>query len=516
MLLAQPAYANVVINEIAWMGGTQSVGGASDEWIELYNPDATAVDLSGFAIVADDGSPSIPLSGTIGAFAYVLIERTNDSAVPNVTADIVTSFGNGLSNGGETLRLKNAQSIDIDVVVGGTDWGNIGGNNTTKETAQRTSNSWITGSPTPRAMNIAQAGEVLGSTSKGTTQTIGNTSENAPPAPTPVSKSTSPAGLYPRKNIVVEAGDDRRAFTGFQTTFTGSSSGLYNEALDRATYRWNFGDGATGDERVSTHRYQFAGEYVATLEVFWSTYRVSDRLTVTVLNPDVIIGKVVGGESGFIELINLTSREIDLSGWVLSGAGPAASFVLPPNSTVLANKKFVLPNSTSGIGHRDMHIVLAYPHGGIASEWRESGSVGVVPKESKQESKQASQIERSTSAVTHTSVSPTPKLLNAPQVAAVGSVAKKVATGTTAGASVVLWQKGQKDAPEFGQGASTLGYNIGGGMKWVFIMLTLLLIVFAGFVISRSHVDEVTIADEYAIIEDIIEGKDDIPEKRLI
>lgn len=505
MLLASPAYANVLINEIAWMGGTQSVGGASDEWIELYNPDATTVDLSGWAILADDGSPSISLSGSIGAGAYVLIERTDDNAVPNVSADIITTFGNGLSNGGETLRLKNAEGTDVNVVVGGADWANIGGNNTTKETAQRTNNSWVTGASTPRAENVAQEGEVLGATSNTPTPVAGSASTPSPAIQATVSKSTSPSGLYPRKNIVVEAGEDRRVFTGFPATFNGSSTGLYNEPLDRATYRWNFGDGATSDERIVTHVYQFKGEYVVTLEVFWSSYHMSDRLSVTVLDPDVIIGKVVTGESGYIELINLTDREVDLSGWKLTGGTSHVSFLFPANSIVLPKKKFTLPNRTSGIVENNARIVLAYPHGGVASELLGSGSSSEI----------------STNLVTVREVSPaknsvrssSKKPIEATHLAAIGSVAENIATGTDSAAAVVLWQK---NVPYFGAGVSPLGYDIGGGLKWVFIMLALLLIVFAGFIISRSHVDEATIADEYAIIEDIIEGREDIPEKRMI
>ncbi|MBI5457064.1 lamin tail domain-containing protein, partial [Candidatus Kaiserbacteria bacterium] len=88
----------VVINEVAW-GGTNA--SATDEWVELYNKTASAVNLSGFTLYAADGAPYIPLSGSIPAGGYYLIERKNtgetdeatQSPVKDITADLWTSFG---------------------------------------------------------------------------------------------------------------------------------------------------------------------------------------------------------------------------------------------------------------------------------------------------------------------------------------------------------------------------------------------------------------------------------------
>jgi hypothetical protein len=150
------AEAAVRINEVAWMGTSASSTG---EWIELANDAAAPVALSGWRIEADDGSPTIILSGSIGANGYYLIERTNDMTVSGVAADLVTPFGAGLSNSGETLSLKDAARATVDMVVGGNNWSNIGGNNATKETAQRLrgASGWVTGAPTPRTQNIHRA-----------------------------------------------------------------------------------------------------------------------------------------------------------------------------------------------------------------------------------------------------------------------------------------------------------------------------------------------------------------------
>ena len=53
---------SIIINEVAWMG---TLASSDDEWMELYNPGSTPVDLQNWRLVADDGSPDIVLSGTI-------------------------------------------------------------------------------------------------------------------------------------------------------------------------------------------------------------------------------------------------------------------------------------------------------------------------------------------------------------------------------------------------------------------------------------------------------------------
>ncbi|MEK7118063.1 MAG: hypothetical protein AAB869_00450, partial [Patescibacteria group bacterium] len=115
------------------------------------------VSFSGWRIEATTGAPNITLSGVIAANGYFLIERMTDEAVPGVSADLVASFGAGLSNRGETLLLKDGSGIVVDTVESGENWTTIGGSNSTKQTPQRVENGaggWITGTPTPRAPNI--------------------------------------------------------------------------------------------------------------------------------------------------------------------------------------------------------------------------------------------------------------------------------------------------------------------------------------------------------------------------
>ena len=147
---ARAASAAVVLSEIAWMGSAAS---SADEWIELYNNASSTANLTGWKITGKSGATIALLSGSIAPNAYYLIERSDDNTVPAVPADLVVSFGKGISNDGETLKLQDGGGNTVDTAVGGKNWSKLGGDKVTKQTAQRTLSGWITGVPTPRAAN---------------------------------------------------------------------------------------------------------------------------------------------------------------------------------------------------------------------------------------------------------------------------------------------------------------------------------------------------------------------------
>ncbi|RME89313.1 MAG: lamin tail domain-containing protein [Anaerolineae bacterium] len=99
----------VVINEVAW-GGTKA--DSDDEWIELYNPGPTDIDLTGWRLASNDGSPNITLSGIIPADGFFLLERTDDDTVQDIPADLI--YSGQLSNGGEVLTLYAPDNSIVD------------------------------------------------------------------------------------------------------------------------------------------------------------------------------------------------------------------------------------------------------------------------------------------------------------------------------------------------------------------------------------------------------------------
>jgi len=110
---ARVATSPVVINEIAWMG--TSVSNSSDEWIELYNNTNADIPLSGWTLYAEDETPYIPLSGTIPANGYYLIERKDDNSVSDIAASLI--YGNDGSSW--ALNNSSGEHLILARTVGG-------------------------------------------------------------------------------------------------------------------------------------------------------------------------------------------------------------------------------------------------------------------------------------------------------------------------------------------------------------------------------------------------------------
>ena len=122
----------IVINEIAWAGTAHT---HYDEWLELYNNTPITIPVDGWHI--NDGNKlNITLIGSLAPHGYYLIERTDDTTISDIPADLITSFGSGIKNSGRTLTLTNAAQQVIDIVnPDGGPW--VAGDNDTKATMER-------------------------------------------------------------------------------------------------------------------------------------------------------------------------------------------------------------------------------------------------------------------------------------------------------------------------------------------------------------------------------------------
>ena len=121
---------DVVINEISWMGTTNS---ANDEWLELKNTTDDLINLSGWVLKSADEKIKIPLKNMIPAKGFYLLERTDDASVPATKADII--YTGALNNTGQHLLLYDNANNIIDQVNFLSKW--PAGNNTTKQTMEK-------------------------------------------------------------------------------------------------------------------------------------------------------------------------------------------------------------------------------------------------------------------------------------------------------------------------------------------------------------------------------------------
>jgi len=137
---------SVIINEIAWMGTDIS---ANDEWIELYNTAGQEINLSGWKLKAEDGSPEISLEGFIASEGFYLLERTDDNAAPEAAAGLI--YSGAMNNSGENLNLYDSSNNLADQIICSDGW--PAGDNKTKETMQKINSEWKTAQATPGRKN---------------------------------------------------------------------------------------------------------------------------------------------------------------------------------------------------------------------------------------------------------------------------------------------------------------------------------------------------------------------------
>ncbi len=124
-LVASPAFAStdgtgVVINE-AYLSGGSAGAAFTNKFVELYNPGAQAVSLSGWSVqyrpaTGTGASTSVvPLSGTIAAKSYYLVgggsNGTNGAALP--APDVASNALNPSGTSGTLILAKTATALTL-------------------------------------------------------------------------------------------------------------------------------------------------------------------------------------------------------------------------------------------------------------------------------------------------------------------------------------------------------------------------------------------------------------------
>ena len=196
--------AQVIFNEVTWMGSSIS---ANDEWMELYNDAATAVDLTGWKIIFLDKNlvekftvnfTDKDIVKQISDHGYFLLERTDDDTVPDIVADKI--YTGALNNDGGVLKLFDAQNNSIDEINNVEKW--LAGDNTKKLTMERgAGGAWQNSTApngTPKSANSGGAPTPTPSPSVAPSASPTATS-SATPSPTP-----APAYQYSKDILINE------------------------------------------------------------------------------------------------------------------------------------------------------------------------------------------------------------------------------------------------------------------------------------------------------------------------
>lgn len=118
---------HMVVNEVFYHVGKTKGSDPSNEWVEIYNPTSTAVDISGWSICDNASCDVIPASPSIPAnkFAVITPVVTTWTKWPGIPADAIkivlgSSIGSGLAKSGDRVVLKSGL-VEIDAMSYGSD-----------------------------------------------------------------------------------------------------------------------------------------------------------------------------------------------------------------------------------------------------------------------------------------------------------------------------------------------------------------------------------------------------------
>ncbi|MBI5710416.1 MAG: lamin tail domain-containing protein [Candidatus Eisenbacteria bacterium] len=205
MLAAVPparAVTHVVISEFA----TRGPSSATDEFVELYNPTESAIDISGWKLQyssATNGSTwsdraILPANSSIAAHGYFLLANQTSYAgavTPDYTSGLWTS-GTGMADNGHE-RIIDAAAVEVDKVGWGTavnpEGGTPGAPNHGTSANGNSVERKATASSTADSLGAGGAHELLGNgqdtnvnSSDFVAQTHGRNPQNSSSAPEPV------------------------------------------------------------------------------------------------------------------------------------------------------------------------------------------------------------------------------------------------------------------------------------------------------------------------------------------
>ncbi|MFV1884104.1 MAG: lamin tail domain-containing protein [Balneola sp.] len=334
-----PIVDYVLFSEIFYdTPGTDS----EEEWIELYNPTGSQIDLVGYSIVDNNGTGAtytFPTGSLIDAGGYFTVAKAAVGFQALYNAD-ASQYGNipDLNNTGDALLLKNASGTTIDEVAweGGATSGVPSG--------------WGTGPAAATGESIYRTGFASDSDTDADWAVAIN---NGDPASLPLPDVTAPVITSVSSSNITET----EATITWNTDEPASSQINYGTTT---SYGSSSGSGAlvtshsvtlTGLTPGTDYFYQVASTDEANntgIAEPFSFTTVSPPVSTT---PDIMISEVyydpAGNESNeeWIEFYNTTGQQINLSGWTLTdNNGSGAVFTFSSSHTINGNSFLTMAN----------------------------------------------------------------------------------------------------------------------------------------------------------------------------
>lgn len=107
--------STVIITEV--MANPEGVGDSDGEWIEIYNPGISEIDLTGWTIIDASGASITIDDGVLDGKHYMVLGNNNKNQTNGgVTVDYAYDASFTLSNESESLTLANAAGLTVDTI----------------------------------------------------------------------------------------------------------------------------------------------------------------------------------------------------------------------------------------------------------------------------------------------------------------------------------------------------------------------------------------------------------------
>lgn len=367
--------------------------GSDIDWIEVYNPDSSSVDLTSYKLLISNSTsnhsinkysgsqtlskgsygvivPTSSISAFISKWDNVANVFTSSFSLPNVTDDSSVSIE--VNNGDKSQPID---SFEYSISQGANGNGN---------SLQKINSDWGESNPTPGKENVSSNEEGNSDSSDDNDDSEETSSDTSNKDDEEVVFKITTKIISPK---IVTAGIPFQV-SSLTTTNTGKT-------YEVGRYIWNFGDGESTQLNKSLpfdYEYKYPGEYVLSLSYYDNSISevadATNRMTIKVIPAEINISSVGNISDPFIELENKSNYEIVLSNWVVTGG--RHYFVIPEGTTILAGKKIKLSPKITGFVAEDLNlinitstsknVVAVYPVGKVYKSSQKSSAVSTSNK----------------------------------------------------------------------------------------------------------------------------------------
>lgn len=364
------AFGEIRITEVMY-----DLPGADDgrEWVEILNTGTESVDLTGWKFF--DGSNHVlnapPKNGGTGslvlpASSYAMLADDaviflKDKSTSVSVIDTIMSLSQQKDKT-YTLKLLNADGTVVHEMSYSISLGANGDGNS----LQLISGVWKPAIPTPGTANANEASAPPAQTNhnENSSASSSQTEITAPAQTTNASSASEPV-----PSLLVKVSAPASVTVGAETVFSATVFGLKKEPIPNARVIWTFGNGATKEGASVRYAYNIPGSYAVIADAASGGLAGTAKFVVKAIKPDIRVSQVIPGAHGFVEIENMSTAELDVSGWGL--ASNNSVFTIPDHTIILPSAKVAFPVEVTKLPIIDAHAQLLFPNGTVAAEYVE-------------------------------------------------------------------------------------------------------------------------------------------------